>query len=192
MFLLNFLIIIFLSFNNFAYTCNFFESKKLCECGVIYAKGFDEPKKLFDLPSLEICGLNLECNEFNCAEKCLLFARKVLGDSEYDVTIKTKNKICELIVPDEKNNSIFRNGLIVWATWKYSGCGHGTELIAEDICCNRKCNCKINSQLVSSHLNETFKTLIDLTSLLPIKERAYECSTLSELGKYKLKLQKNN
>ena len=61
------------------YSCNFFESKKLCDCGFFYSVGLNEPKKLFDLASLEDCGINLTCNDSDCAERCLNFVRKTLG-----------------------------------------------------------------------------------------------------------------
>lgn len=93
------------------------------------------------------------------------------------MTSKAKNRICELVAP--QNQSIFRNGVTVWASWTYSGCGNGVELLAEEICCNRKCNCRIESQLVTRYLNETFKNVVDLTGELPKKQKAYDCS-LSE------------
>jgi len=108
MFLFSNFVIIILNLNlNLVNTCSFFDSKKVCECGVIYTKGLDnELKKLFDLPSFEKCGNSLDCDLSDCAEKCLLKARNVLGNSEYDVNLKLKNKLCELIAPD--NEPIFR------------------------------------------------------------------------------------
>jgi len=63
-------------------SCSFFESKKYCECGLVYSIGSNEPTNLFNLASIEVCGINLTCNENgdqNCAERCLNSIRKVLG-----------------------------------------------------------------------------------------------------------------
>lgn len=59
--------------------CGFFESKKYCDCGFLYSIGFEEPKKLFDLPSIEKCGLNLACGDSTCADECLNKVREILG-----------------------------------------------------------------------------------------------------------------
>lgn len=169
-------LILILINQNLVNSCSFFETKKICECGVIYSKGFENQTQLFELPNLIKCGSNLQCNDFDCAEECLKYARKTLGDAEYEVSLKAKNKICELIA--KKNESIFRNGIKLWTSWKLSGCDEGNELIVQDLCCNRQCKCGIQSQRVSNV--EIFKNVIDLSDQLPIKDISYDCS-ISEL-----------
>ena len=81
-------LILILINQNLVNSCSFFETKKICECGVIYSKGIENQTQLFE------CGSNLQCNDFDCAEECLKYARKTLGDAEYEVSLKAKNKIC--------------------------------------------------------------------------------------------------
>ena len=168
------LLIILSSINEFS-CCGFFDTRKTCDCSAVYSIGYQNKIKLFDLPSIIDCGLNLNCTEsISCADRCVNLIRKTLGDSEFQVDQKAKNNICELVARNDE--PIFRNGISLHAEWTYSGCSSGQEIIIADICCNRKCKCGLTSQLVTKYSNETFKNLVNFTNDLPYKEKAYECS----------------
>ena len=79
MFEFKFLFFIIILIKSSLYVDSCILAKKNCDCSFAYAIASDEPKKLFDLASIEDCGINLTCNEMNCAERCLNSMRKVLG-----------------------------------------------------------------------------------------------------------------
>ena len=112
-----------------------------------------------------------DCNTVDCKKKCLTSIRKILGDNENYVNLQAKNKLCELIAP--KNEA--KNKIFAWANWKYSGCNSGLEPLVQDMCCNNKCKCTLNSQIVSKNLNESNQTIV-YSFQMPAKEKSFECS----------------
>jgi hypothetical protein len=112
--------------------------------------------------------------------------RQLLGGREDYITSSGRDKVCNLTA--KQDEQIFKNGVRVFASWKYSTCRSGIEPVVQDVCCNRKCSCKIVSQDVtpidSPLTANSQKELVDLTSLLPPKEISYYCS-LSEMAQCK-------
>lgn len=153
-------------------SCQFYETKRICECSVTYTANNEPFKTLFDLPKNEECGVDLGCATINCKRKCLNNARQWLGNNENYINLQAKNKLCEFISPNNKPV----NKINAWASWKYSGCSSGNEPLVQDMCCNKRCKCLINSQTVTKYLNESKQIIIqDLTDQLPFKEKSYEC-----------------
>lgn len=71
----------------------------------------------------------------------------------------------------------------VVAQWRYVGCpdAFGTEIVVDNLCCNRKCTCQINSQQVGVS-TQTFKDqlVIDFSNIIEPQIKSYNCS-LNEL-----------
>ena len=171
--ILLFLILQLIKINFIRTACPLFQTKRTCECSIRYSVGDQPPyyKKLFDLQSFDDCGLNLGCeNQFDCRTKCMNSVRNLLGGREDYITELGKNKICELISPNEAETK----GIKIWAAWKYDICSSGNEPIVSDVCCNRKCNCKLVGQRVKQN-NEILETFQDLKPFLPVKQKAYDC-----------------
>jgi hypothetical protein len=97
--------------------------------------------------------------------------RKVLGNNENYVNLQAKNKLCELISP----NNEAKNKIFAWANWEYSGCNSGLEPLVQDMCCNNKCKCSLNSQIVSKNISANDQKVV-LSFQLPSKEKSFECS----------------
>jgi hypothetical protein len=180
-------LILFLVFNlKLAYSCNLFENKRTCDCSILYSFAEETPKrKLFDLPGYDDCGINLGCEINDCGIKCLKSALKLLGGREDFITTLGRDKVCDLVAKPNEQISGIKNGIKIWASWKYSNCRSGIEPVVQDICCNRKCECKVISQDVMSlnSASDNFDELANLDSLLPTKEKSYYCSQVSEMDK---------
>lgn len=128
---------------------------------------------MFQIPSYDDCGIDLGCNYIDCRKKCLNSIRNLLGKNENFINVQARNRVCELVSP----NNEAKNKIYVWASWMYSKCNSGNELLIEDLCCNPKCKCSIVSQTVSSDLNQSFQSLIvDKTNELPNRDKSFECS----------------
>jgi hypothetical protein len=168
------LIIIVSQLINFSNSCGLLQTKRTCQCTATYIVNNNITRfKLFELPNIEYCESYLGCNNNKCKKECLNQIKLLLGNNENYVNTQAKNKICELISPDNKP----KNKIFVWATWKYTGCSSGDEPIVQDLCCNNKCKCSLSSQIVSKNLNESFQRIIkDFTLDLPIKSKSFECS----------------
>lgn len=158
--------------------CQQFQTKRTCECSVTYSIGNqpDYYKKLFDLPSYDDCAFNIGCEKIDCAKNCLNNVRKILGQKEDYLTDEGKQNICRLISPVQ---SIFGSGIRVWASWKYDVCRSGNEPVVKDVCCNRKCSCKIVGQRVQNSNNQ-INSIADFNDLIQTSESAYNCA-VSEL-----------
>lgn len=67
--------------------------------------------------------------------------------------------------------------------WRYIGCSGastGVDLIVDELCCNRKCKCKVSSERVSSKQLAIARDIDDFTSTIP-PLKSYNCATLNEL-----------
>ncbi len=63
----------------------------------------------------------------------------------------------------------------VLADWQYVGCGaSGKAEVADNICCNRKCDCAISGQKVSQNYEE----LIEIEKLTVPGAVSYSCSRI--------------
>jgi hypothetical protein len=181
--------IFLLSFNlKLVYCCNLFENKRTCECSILYSIGEEITKrKLFDLPSYDDCGINLGCEINDCGSKCLKSAWKLLGGREDFITTVGRDKVCDLVAKPNEQIASIKNGIKIWASWKYDNCRFGIEPVVQDVCCNRKCECRVISQDVMSlnSVSSSSNELADLINLLPVKEKSYYCSQISEIDKCK-------
>lgn len=129
-------------------SCEFFETKRTCECKAMYTIGQNTNviKVLFDVASYDDCGLNLGCEKLDCATNCANSIRKLIGGQAEFVTDLGKNTLCRMIAPSINDVISVPGGIGLWASWKYSTCRSGLNLIVQDVCCNRKCNCKLVNQ----------------------------------------------
>jgi hypothetical protein len=166
------------------HNCDVFQTRRTCECKAVYTYASDgqsdltNARTLFNLPSYDDCGINLGCERLDCAQKCLNKVRETLGGRADYITLSGIHKTCDLITAPNKPTVLASNSIRVWASWKYSTCRSGIEPVVQDVCCNRKCNCRLLTQKVSSDKNDAdLSPLVDLTSSLPARDgSSYDCS----------------
>jgi hypothetical protein len=127
--------------------CEFFETKRTCECKAMYSIGQNYTLGLlFSTASYDDCGVNLDCGKFDCGINCVSSIRRLLGGQPGFITDLGKNALCGMLAPSASDVISVPGGIGVWAAWSYSGCRSGVDLIQQDVCCNRKCKCTLTSQ----------------------------------------------
>ena len=163
---------------NAIYACDVFQTKRTCECTATYTYSNEQSRTLFVLPSYDDCGINLGCEKLDCSQKCLNKVREVLGGRPDYITASGLNKVCDLVTSPLRPTILANSSIRVWAAWKYSSCRSGIEPVVQDVCCNRKCTCRLVSQHVSSAMNDfSMDSLADLTpSLAAVDGPSYQCS----------------
>jgi hypothetical protein len=167
--------------------CGVFETKRTCECSAIYTMGTNlTEKSIFDLSSIyDDCGQNLGCLQYQydqCALNCLKRVRQILGGREDFLTKQGSNAVCELVVAPGEIVTANRR-IRVYAFWKYAGCSEalGREIVVDDLCCNRKCECLVHGQKVANGGGLVAYKLQDLSGNVVQEHISYECS-LNELN----------
>lgn len=132
--------------------CEFFETRRTCECKAMYTIGgnMETINVLFDLASYDDCGVNLGCEKLDCATRCANSIRKLVGGAPEYVTDIGKESLCKMIAPLPNDIISMPGGIGLYASWKYSTCRSGLDLIVQDVCCNRKCDCKLVNQDVKT------------------------------------------
>lgn len=146
-----FLFIIFINLSLVS-SCEFFETRRTCECKALYSIGQNTSalKVLFDVASYDDCGLNLGCEKLECATNCANSIRKIVGGRPDFVTDQGKESLCGMVAPSTNDVISVPGGIGLWASWKYSTCRQGIDLVVQDVCCNRKCNCNLVNQDVKT------------------------------------------
>jgi hypothetical protein len=125
--------------------------------------------------SKDDCGINLGCEKkYDCATYCLKHVRNVLGSDEMVLSQKGKDELCKRIGLNEKID--YNNGMSLWVDWNYTGCGTGRKELILDLCCEKKCFCKLVGFDVKKVSENKPKILIDFTDNLKKKPLGYVCS----------------
>ena len=170
----------------YAHACSGNDVSRTCECSAVYTAGeydlvdalgvsmVDESKlkRLFTVKSYDDCGLNLGCEtvrQMECSRYCTSQIIEKLASSIV-INDQAKASLCQLVMGEQP---LFENGIRLFASWKYSSCKSGYNVIVKNVCCNRVCDCKL---LKHSQSTGT-ESLIYGDS---VTQRAFQCDKASD------------